>query len=125
LRGFFGLLGVLGLCAFTNVPRRSALLRALNKQTGRVQDMDVAVGGVELFESLALRVSACFDRPADEEPENSAFVQISETTAGHKDEIAASRSNPPVFSGWFFSSSPSLSAMEHPDYDIWLLKCAD
>ena len=28
-----------------------------------------------------------------------------------------------IFSGWMFSSNPSLSAMEHPNYDIWLLEC--
>ncbi|MGB2533926.1 MAG: DUF2155 domain-containing protein [Candidatus Puniceispirillum sp.] len=29
----------------------------------------------------------------------------------------------PVFAGWMFSSSPAVSAMEHPVYDITLLKC--
>jgi hypothetical protein len=28
-----------------------------------------------------------------------------------------------VFSGWMFSSSPAVSAMEHPVYDITLLSC--
>ena len=29
----------------------------------------------------------------------------------------------PVFSGWMFASSPALSAMEHPIYDVWVLSC--
>ena len=28
-----------------------------------------------------------------------------------------------VFEGWMFSSSPSLSSLEHPINDIWLLNC--
>ena len=28
-----------------------------------------------------------------------------------------------VFSGWMFSSSPPLNALEHPVYDIWVLSC--
>ena len=28
-----------------------------------------------------------------------------------------------VFAGWMFSSSPAVSAMEHPVYDITLLSC--
>ena len=27
------------------------------------------------------------------------------------------------FSGWMFASSPALSAMEHPVYDVWVLDC--
>ena len=32
------------LCAFTNIPRQTAALRTLNKQTGRTSDISVAVG---------------------------------------------------------------------------------
>ena len=28
-----------------------------------------------------------------------------------------------IFKGWMFSSTPALNAVEHPIYDIWLLKC--
>ncbi len=30
-----------------------------------------------------------------------------------------------VFSGWMFSSSPPLNALEHPVYDIWVLSCVE
>lgn len=29
----------------------------------------------------------------------------------------------PVFKGWMFASSPSLNAMEHPTYDVWVIDC--
>ncbi|GGY41928.1 DUF2155 domain-containing protein [Parvularcula lutaonensis] len=29
----------------------------------------------------------------------------------------------PVFKGWMFASSPSLNAMEHPTYDVWVIAC--
>jgi hypothetical protein len=28
-----------------------------------------------------------------------------------------------VFTGWMFASSPSVSAMEHPVYDVWVIDC--
>ena len=28
-----------------------------------------------------------------------------------------------IFSGWMFASSPALSALDHPVYDIWVLEC--
>ena len=28
-----------------------------------------------------------------------------------------------IFSGWMFASSPALSAMNHPVYDVWVIDC--
>lgn len=28
-----------------------------------------------------------------------------------------------LFSGWMFASSPGLSALEHPVYDVWVIRC--
>jgi hypothetical protein len=28
-----------------------------------------------------------------------------------------------IFDGWMIASSPALSALEHPRYDVWVLKC--
>ncbi len=30
-----------------------------------------------------------------------------------------------VFSGWMFASSPGLSYMDHPIYDVWVLDCLE
>jgi len=30
-----------------------------------------------------------------------------------------------AFSGWMFSSSPAVSAMDHAVYDVWVLECFD
>ncbi len=28
-----------------------------------------------------------------------------------------------IFAGWMFASSPSLNALEHPVYDVWVIDC--
>ena len=28
-----------------------------------------------------------------------------------------------LFTGWMFASSPALSALEHPVYDVWVIDC--
>jgi hypothetical protein len=58
---------------------------------------------------------ACDKRPPEETPESAAFLQVVEQKPGEQ----------PVtrFSGWMFASSPALSAMEHPVYDLWVLDC--
>ena len=30
----------------------------------------------------------------------------------------------PRFSGWMFASSPALSALDHPRYDVWVVSCS-
>jgi hypothetical protein len=29
----------------------------------------------------------------------------------------------PVFNGWMIASSPGLSSLDHPRYDVWVLSC--
>ena len=33
------------------------------------------------------------------------------------------REDTPRFSGWMFASSPALSALDHPRYDVWVVSC--
>ncbi|MGD9638442.1 MAG: DUF2155 domain-containing protein [Alphaproteobacteria bacterium] len=69
------------------------------------------------FGTLEIMAKACFKTPPEETPENSAFLKISERKPSEKPVK--------VFSGWMFSSSPALSAIEHSVYDIWVLKCGN
>ena len=34
------------------------------------------------------------------------------------------RETSPRFSGWMFASSPALSALDHPRYDVWVVSCS-
>ena len=109
--------------AFTNLPQNKALIRALNKQTGKTKDIEIPVGEEQMFENILVHVFSCYTRPEDETPENSAFIKVNETNTSYKEELNSVKQGKVVFSGWMFSSSPSLVAMEHPNYDIWLLEC--
>ena len=111
--------------AFTNIPQNKAIIRALNKQTGRTKDIEIPVGEQTIFENILIDMKACFTRPEDETPEETSFIQITEINTGFKEELSSVKKGKIIFSGWMFSSSPSLVAMEHPNYDIWLLECKD
>ena len=55
-----------------------------------------------------------------EVPENYVFLQIFETKLdgkGGSGEVAK------AFSGWMLSSNPTISALDHPVYDIWVVGC--
>jgi hypothetical protein len=96
-------------------PEPMALLEGLDKITARVSKFEVPVGTPAQFGTLAIRVRDCEKSPPEDTPESAAFVEIDETRPGE------TRNR--VFSGWMFASSPALSALEHPVYDVILLDC--
>jgi hypothetical protein len=94
-----------------------AVLRTLDKVTARVSTIQVPVGSATELGSLEVTVRACDKRPPEETPESAAFLEISEAKQGERAKM--------LFSGWMFASSPSLSALEHPIYDIWVVDCVN
>lgn len=92
-----------------------AVLQALDKITARVSTIEAPVGDLVTFGTLEIIVRICDKRPPEEPPESAAFVDIWEVRRG---EPTAS-----LFRGWMFASSPALSALEHPVYDVWVLDC--
>lgn len=94
-----------------------ARMQAMDKVTGRVSEIDVPVNGETVFGSFSIVVRYCATRSPEETPENFAFVDVVDN---YKTENPVN-----VFKGWMMSSSPALSAVEHPIYDVWLLNCYD
>jgi len=99
------------------IDRPAARLRLLDKITARTSTMTLDVGKSADFGGLRITLRACRENPPTETPESAAFIEAEETRPD--DSVV------PVFSGWMFASSPALSAMEHPIYDVVVLGCAD
>lgn len=91
------------------------VLRALDKVTARVSTIYAPVGGTVRFGALDITVDVCDKRPPEEPPESAAFLQIVERRPGQAESD--------VFQGWMFASSPGLSPLQHPVYDLWVLDC--
>jgi hypothetical protein len=92
-----------------------AILQGLDKITARVSRFAAPVGQAVKLGTLSIVVRDCEKSAPEDRPENAAFLQIYENRPG---EAPVRR-----FSGWMFSSSPALSALEHPVYDVNLLEC--
>lgn len=92
-----------------------ALLQGLDKVTARVSELKAPLNKPVRFGTLIITARACHKTPPEEPPESAAFLEISERREGEPPK--------PLFSGWMFASSPGLSALEHPVYDIWVLDC--
>ena len=94
---------------------RVATLRALEKITARLTEIDVQVGETVDFKTLKVTLRGCSKRPPEEPPETVAFLEIADT---HNTEEPV-----PLFTGWMFASSPALNALQHPVYDVWVIDC--
>ncbi|MEE8213856.1 MAG: DUF2155 domain-containing protein [Alphaproteobacteria bacterium] len=96
-------------------PYEVAVLQGMDKVTARVSTIEAPVGEVVKFGTLEIIARHCDKRPPEETPESASFLDIWEVRQG---EAAVS-----LFRGWMYASSPALSALEHPVYDVWVLDC--
>jgi hypothetical protein len=96
-------------------PHDTVVLQALDKVTARVYTITAPLGDLIRFGTLEIIARHCDKRPPEETPESTAFLDIWEVRRG---EPTAS-----LFRGWMFASTPALSALEHPVYDVWVLDC--
>lgn len=89
-----------------------AVLRALDKVSGATEDIELARGAEAGFGALTISLSDCRYPVGD--PSANAYAHV---TIRHGAEGAA------AFDGWMIASSPALSALDDPRYDVWVLRC--
>lgn len=92
-------------------------LRSLDKVTARTMTFDARVGTTIKFGSIYIKIQTCQKPDLQEKPEAAAFLQVWEITPEDESKW--------IFSGWMFASSPAVSAMDHPIYDVWVIDCID
>ena len=92
-----------------------AVLQGLDKITARITTIDAPVGQPVRFGTLDITVRRCHKRPPEETPETTVYLQIRELRLGERVQD--------LFAGWMFASSPAVSSMEHPVYDVWVVDC--
>ena len=90
----------------------AGILRWLDKLTGETADIELARGQEAVSGRLSIRLNAC--RYPTDNPTSDAEAQLTIRDAGFSG---------PVFDGWMVASSPALSALDHPRYDVWVLRC--
>jgi hypothetical protein len=96
-------------------PADTVILETLDKISARVSRVEVPIGTTITFGSLKITPRHCDKRPPEETPESSVFIEIIEELPDEQPKLE--------FSGWMFASSPALSALDHPVYDVWVVDC--
>jgi hypothetical protein len=95
------------------IDRPVAVLRGLDKSSGRTETFEAAVGSTAPFGRLEITVNACRTPPEGESGDAVAHLTVVDLKSG----------SAAAFSGWMFASAPALSALDHPRYDVWVIAC--
>lgn len=91
-----------------------AVLRGLDKVAGSSTDLPLRIGQTIDFGQLNVTLREC-RYPANDPSSNAfAFLEIAERDSAKMD-----------FQGWMIADSPALSALDHPRYDIWVIRCSN
>jgi hypothetical protein len=91
-------------------------LQSLNKVTARTSEFEIEVGKTVKLGPLYIRPQVCKKPPATDRQDAITFLQVWEDPPTEDPKW--------IFSGWMFASSPGLSSMDHPVYDIWIVDCS-
>ena len=90
-----------------------AILRGLDKVSGRVKDIPLYSGDTAIFGTLSVLLKVC--RFPLNNPAGDAFVRL---------VISEDPEQKNIFDGWMIASSPALNPLDHARYDVWALRCA-
>jgi len=89
-----------------------AMLRAMDKVSGAVVDFELTPGQTKQLGRIQVTLGEC--RYPAGNPTGNAFAYLVIRNAGVET---------PSFRGWMIAASPALNALDHPRYDVWVLRC--
>ncbi len=90
----------------------AASLRILDRTTGQLEDVVVPRGQAVKMGQLTVTMHQCRYPRRAINSDAYAYLTVRDDKVGQQ-----------IFSGWMVASSPALNAMEHPRYDVWVVRC--
>ena len=99
--------------------KNHAILKILDKTTAKFIDKKLALKENFSYGTIQITVHKCWQAPLSQKPDSKILVEINEVNP--KDETEVTN----IFLGWLVASSPSISGLEHPIYDVTAISCQD
>ncbi len=96
------------------IEKKYASFKLLNKTTNKVSTKDILVSSRISWETLNIEVLYCGSTPPTEIPEDYVLIDVYDTI---------NNENINIYKGWMISSSPDVTPLENPIYDLWLVDC--
>lgn len=97
------------------VARDGAVLQTLDKVNARTATLTVQVGKPVQYGTLTITLRACRIRSEEQATDAVAWLEVVDSRADP--------GTPPVFQGWMFATAPSVSMLQHPVYDVRVMRC--
>ena len=98
------------------IEKKYASFKLLNKTTNKVSTKDILVSSKISWETLNIEVLYCGSTPPTEIPEDYVLIDVYDTI---------NNENTNIYRGWMISSSPDVTPLENPIYDLWLVDCSN
>lgn len=95
---------------------RKIVLRVLNKVTAQSQLLKFKPGETIAFGQLRILGVTCQASAPNSQSDYAALLDITE-------EMPTGQPPKPLFRGWMYASSPSITSLEHPVYDVTMALC--
>ena len=96
--------------------KQYANFKLLDKISNKLVEKSIKVNETDFIETLKIQVFSCLTEPPDEIPEDYVLINV-------KDDFQEQEKS--IYKGWMISSSPDVTPLEHPIYDLWLLGCSN
>ena len=93
-----------------------AEFKVLDKISNKLYEKKISINNSESIGTLVIEVYSCFSEPPDEIPEDYVLIDVKDIFQDEENSI---------YKGWMISSSPDVTPLEHPIYDLWLLGCSN
>ena len=93
-----------------------ANFKILDKISNKLTEKSIKVNESDFLGTLNIRVYSCFTEPPNEIPEDYVLIDVKDNF----NDVDIS-----IYKGWMISSSPDVTHLEHPIYDLWLLGCSN
>ena len=98
------------------IEKKYASFKLLNKTTNKVSTKNIMVKSKISWETLNIEVLYCGSTPPTEIPEDYVLIDVYDTI---------NNENINIYKGWMISSSPDVTPLENPIYDLWLVDCSN
>ena len=98
------------------IEKKYASFKLLNKTTNKVSTKDILVSSKISWETLNIEVLYCGSTPPTEIPEDYVLIDVYDSI---------NNENINIYKGWMISSSPDVTSLENPIYDLWLVDCSN
>jgi hypothetical protein len=110
------------------------IIGALDREARTNTRLRIPAGGQGTYGSLRIKVSGCFMSHPEDTFESWAYVEVSDMGRTDRKQLAvlpqrdrnrvrAATGERILRKGWIIASSPSVTPIDHPLYDMWLVNC--